>query len=282
MKHVVCFSKGHSSGLVAIEVTRKFGKENVILLNNNLSSRVESEDVKRFGNEISEYLGIPLTYANCAGIIDPDELPDQFDVCIKKKGFKQPDSGNAFCTWVLKTEPFYKWLNANIPNQECIIYYGYDNTPKEILRKVKKTAIMLKDGWETDYVLIDWKDRTIHNTEQVGIRRPNSYEKYKHANCEGCLKAGMQHWYVTYCNRYDLYEKGKKTEKTIGYTILRKTTNNVTVPISLEELEPTFKRMKCAGVPDTEHLERGKFKKYLKRFGVEEVSMFMPCDCVVS
>lgn len=40
MKHIVCFSKGHSSALVAIEVVRRFGKENVILLNHDINPKV--------------------------------------------------------------------------------------------------------------------------------------------------------------------------------------------------------------------------------------------------
>lgn len=35
-KAIVCFSGGHSSALVAIEAVRKYGKNNVILLNHNI------------------------------------------------------------------------------------------------------------------------------------------------------------------------------------------------------------------------------------------------------
>ena len=41
LKHIVCFSGGHSSAIVAIEVARKFGKENVILLNHNIKGGVD-------------------------------------------------------------------------------------------------------------------------------------------------------------------------------------------------------------------------------------------------
>lgn len=82
MKHIVCYSGGHSSALVAIEVTRAFGKDNVILLNHDINPNVENEDIKRFKKEISDYLEIPITYANIKGISNPEELPDQFDVTI--------------------------------------------------------------------------------------------------------------------------------------------------------------------------------------------------------
>ena len=40
MTHIVCFSGGESSAIVAIEVVRKFVKENVVLLNHDISSKV--------------------------------------------------------------------------------------------------------------------------------------------------------------------------------------------------------------------------------------------------
>ena len=67
MKHVICYSGGHSSALTAVEVTRKYGKENVILLNHNISSEVEHDDIKRFKQEVADYLGIKITYANMDG-----------------------------------------------------------------------------------------------------------------------------------------------------------------------------------------------------------------------
>lgn len=64
MKHIVCFSGGHSSAIAAVEVVRKYGAENTILLNHDLCPRTEDADIKRFKQEVSNYLGIPITYAN--------------------------------------------------------------------------------------------------------------------------------------------------------------------------------------------------------------------------
>ena len=66
MTHIVCLSGGESSAIVAIEVCRKFGIDDVVLLNHDISSKVEDVDVKRFKKEISNYLGLPITYANHA------------------------------------------------------------------------------------------------------------------------------------------------------------------------------------------------------------------------
>lgn len=37
MKHIVCFSGGHSSALAAIETVRRYGQEGVVLLNHDIS-----------------------------------------------------------------------------------------------------------------------------------------------------------------------------------------------------------------------------------------------------
>ena len=48
-QYVVCYSGGHSSALAAVETVRRFGNENVILLNHDISSKVESIKIKKSG-----------------------------------------------------------------------------------------------------------------------------------------------------------------------------------------------------------------------------------------
>lgn len=84
MKHIVCFSGGHSSAIAAVEVVRKFGAEDAILLNHDLCPRTEDADIKRFKKQVSDYLGVPITYANMPGW----DVKDQFDVCMEIKAFK--------------------------------------------------------------------------------------------------------------------------------------------------------------------------------------------------
>ena len=101
MKKIICFSGGHSSALAAIETVRKYGRDNVILLNHDISSHVEHEDIKRFKREIADYLGLPITYANMPGW----ETTPPLAVAVANKAFKAYNRP-AFCTSRLKTEPF--------------------------------------------------------------------------------------------------------------------------------------------------------------------------------
>ena len=74
-RHVVCYSGGHSSGLVAIEVSRRYQGSEIILLNHDLPSWTEDKDIKRFKKEVADYLKLPITFASYK-----DGHKDQFDV----------------------------------------------------------------------------------------------------------------------------------------------------------------------------------------------------------
>jgi len=275
MKHIVCYSGGHSSALVAIEVVAKFGKEDVVLLNHDISGWVENADIKRFKQEVSDYLGIPITFANIQGL-SAALIPDQFDVVSKARAFKV-GSGTELCTSRLKTEPFMNWLKSNAPDKNCIIYYGFD--ANEVVRIQRRSGILGGLGYKTDYPLALWSERTVLNTQDIGITPPNTYEAFKHANCAGCLKAGKQHWYIVYCTRPDIWKKAKETEDDIGYSIINGT--------YLEELEEMFEKMKQQGVPQTEHIKhqtfwkiaRAEVKEYNKQME-DETKASIPCECV--
>lgn len=268
MKHVVCYSGGHSSGLTAIEVVRRYGYENVILMNHDIIETSESADIKRFKREVAAYLELPITFANMPSW----DTKDQFDVVIEAGAFKV-GNGTALCTNRMKTRPFEEWLYRNV-ERNAIIYYGFDRTKAELRRIARRSSHLAAMGFRTDYPLALWDRRTIHATEDIGIARPNVYSLFKHANCIGCLKAGRQHWYVVYCTRPDIWERGKCAEEEIGYTIIEGT--------SLEDLEPLFERMKRAGIQPTEHIPAATFwasvRKQLKDVPDEDSST-IPCEC---
>lgn len=264
--HVVCYSGGHSSALVAIEVVRRYGRDGVVLLNHDIHASVEDADVKRFKREVAEYLGVPITYAN-----HPDfATKDQFDICREIKAFKV-GNGTALCTHRLKTEPFARWLEKNVTDKvNTFIYYGFD--ANEFARIQRRSSILGAQGYRSAYPLAFWP-RTIFSTTEIGIAPPLGYSVWRHANCTGCLKGGKRHWYVVYCERPDLFAKAKETEDAVGYSIGEK---------YLDELEPEFAAMKAAGVPATEHgTSRAWWIDAKKRLAVvAEEEDERPCECV--
>ena len=270
MKYIVCFSGGHSSALCAIECVRKFGKENVILLNHNLSEEIEDKDIKRFKQEIADYLGLEITYAN----MDNWEHMTPLRVCRELGGFKFGTSP-ILCTTKLKTEPFNKWLKDNYPvkkgevREDIRLVYGFDK--EETSRIQRRIGILINQGYKSEYPLAFW-ERTIQNTKEIGIKKPNTYNLYRHANCKGCLKAGKQSWYLVYCLDKELWKEAVETEKEIGYSLL--------ADEFLEELEPKFARMKCKGIFPSEKMNPNTFwSEVTKALPIEGQISFFPCEC---
>lgn len=269
--HIGLLSGGHSSAITCIEMVRKFGKENCLLLNHDITVRVEDPDIKRFKKEVAEYLEMDITYVN----MDGWENKDPLDVCIEIGGFKFQDN-NVMCTTKLKTEPFKKFLKSNFPTRvgqirdDVNFYYGFSS--EERTRITRRVGIMAAMGYRTSYPLASWSlsERTIFNIEEVGINRPITYKKYRHANCRGCLKAGQQSWYIVYCEDYEYFQKGIRAEEVIGYSILK---DNY-----LKDLEPKFARMKASGIVPTEAVGWQTFWARVNRI-LKDGYYSLPCEC---
>lgn len=280
--HIVCFSGGESSAKAAVEVVRKYGKENVILLNHNINPRFEDADIKRFKEQVANYLGLHITYANIDDISKDSAIPSQFHVCVLS-GAMTDFSGNALCTARLKTEPFFRYLSRHFEPigslfyKPCIIYYGFDS--KETIRMQRRTGILGAMGYKTDYPMI-WKERTIYSIREIGIEPPLTYKFYQHANCKGCLKASLLHWYVVYVNDILIYNEGIWMENELDFTIHTVIRNKVKTPISLTELAPIFERMRIDGIEATEHQSKQKFANKIKAYQLEECSTNKPCECL--
>jgi len=282
--HIVCFSGGESSARIAIYLSKKFKdskKDKVILLNHDINPRAELEDVKRFKREVAEKCGLQITYANMK---DWDKL-DQFDVAELHGGIKF--SATAYtCTKHMKTLPFQNWINENQNiAKDAIFLYGFDNTDRELERSKRRKRIMLEMGnYKTGFPLQE-KD-----LEPTGIRPPNQYEHFKHANCIGCFKGGSQHWYVVYCLYPDVWEKAKKLEeKPLSgeiRSILSEVKNGKKVKKFLKDIECDFSRMKAIGIEPTEHIPSQKFwadvKKRLAQPNLFDYESWKTdCDCMV-
>jgi hypothetical protein len=262
--HVVCYSGGHSSALVAVEVCRKFGPERTVLLNHDINPSVEDSDIKRFKREIAAHLDVSITYANHARVHEWD----QFDVCRDASAFKGAKSDQVICTSRLKTQPFKRWLKEHFPDKNCVIYYGFDANERHRIQR--RAGILGQMGYRTDYPLALWTERTIQSTREIGIEPPLTYSKFKHANCVGCIKAGRQHWYCVYCTRPDVFTKGVATEEAIGHSIIR--------DVYLEDLIPLFEAMKNAGVEPTEHVQAQTFWAAAKRAIKEHAADLAECE----
>lgn len=199
--HIVCYSGGHSSAIVAIELVRKFGKENVILLNHNINTRYENLDIKRFKKEVADYLGIEITYANINNELDENKIPNQFEVCENKGTFVNPNDRQILCTYELKTKPFYDYLKT-IDTNNIVISYGFDENEidrvcrrKNFLKNVKiETEFplvqnkIIADSYN-DFLLTDLMN-TYNNVTKNKIKL-NEFKKTKTEYISNCINAGL-------------------------------------------------------------------------------------------
>ena len=118
-----------------------------MLLNHNITGRVERAETKRFKKEIADYLGLEITYANhpMAAVRTPIQI-------IKDLGHFANLNGQVLCTFHLKTKPFYKWLSENDPNKENVYVYGLDaNEPSRINRRSQKMGM---EGYKTMFPML--------------------------------------------------------------------------------------------------------------------------------
>jgi hypothetical protein len=148
------------------------------------------------------------------------------------------------------------------------IIYGFDMTEPE--RITRKSQIMGVKGYKTDFPLI-WKERTIEKTEEVGIPRPATYRIFKHANCFGCLKAGLAHWYVVYCLRPDIFEEAMHAEEYINHSIHDQ---------YLKDLVERYEETKRKGIcPNDKENGAAFWANVDKQLPGQQT--FLPCDCAI-
>lgn len=320
-KHIICYSGGHSSAIVAIEVVKLFGKENVILLNHNINPRFEDKDIKRFKNEVANYLKLPITYANVKGIYNENEIPSQFDVCIEKGSFVNPYNRQILCTYVLKTEPFYEYLK-NIEEENICCYYGFDEN--ELNRVERRKSILMIDDIETDFPIALWSFDLIKKYNYFKINELlKIYNKANKTNLKEIPKK-----YLSDCidnglieiSKYNGNERTIYSTKDIGieppltydiwkhanckgclkagqqhwycvyvhdyeiYKMGKEAENIIGHSFGkefLKDIEPKFKRMKEIGIPANEHIPSHKFWKSAKRYLNQHSEDLFPCECFV-
>jgi hypothetical protein len=175
MKYVVCYSGGASSSECALTIAKKYGAENVILLNHNINGHIEQACTKKLKKDVADYLGLEVTYANHKDW----DTATPVSVCIDAGAWKI-GNGNILCTNRLKTDPFKKWMLENDPKCENVYVYGFDlNEPSRITRR---SQIMGAMGYKTAFPMT-WDESDIVRLENIGIDAGAAYKTFNHSNC---------------------------------------------------------------------------------------------------
>lgn len=285
MKHIVCYSGGVSSALVGAMVIKKYGRENTIFLNHQVHA--EPKDVARFEEEFAAYHHMPITTANASWEKYPGLTPASVVRAEKAFAVRHAGGENVLCTTKLKTDPFHQWLKENYQDGD-VIYYGFDANEKARIQR--RSTILGAQGYKSDYPLALWPDPlTPDYLDEIGIAPPMQYKVFKHANCRGCIKGGLQHWLCVYVHDRPTYEEFAELEEEIGHTILRDK--------SLDDLRQYFDSILKTGIEVTEHIPSGAFWAEVRRelelksmgqtksltafFGKKEIEETKPCECLI-
>jgi hypothetical protein len=165
----------------------------------------------------------------------------------------------------MKTAPFYSWLKRNGIGKTSTVYYGF--SAEETLRIQRRSSAMALLGIPVAFPLAHWP-RTIHSISEVGLQKPEHYDTWKHGNCIGCLKAGIQHWYVVYCKHPSIFFKGVKAEEALGHSIIK--------GYWLVDLIDRFEEMKQKDVPANENIPSTKFHSIARQ---PLTTINLPCEC---
>jgi hypothetical protein len=223
------------------------GAENLILLNHDINGHVEQACTKKLKQDVADYLGLEVTYANHRNW----DKATPISVCVDAGAWKI-GSGHILCTNRLKTDPFKKWMKENDPKCENVYVYGMDlDEPSRITRR---SQIMGSMGYKTAFPMT-YDETDIVRLKSIGIDAGSVYKTFNHSNCVGCLKAGWQHWYIVYCTRRDIWNEAKAGEDEIGYAIHKDKDG----PVYLEDKEELFDLMIAAGVVPTEKIKPQTF-----------------------
>jgi hypothetical protein len=236
--HLVQFSTGAGSAEVAWRVVTQHGPANVVLL--AADTLVEDPDNWRFGYQVAERLGVPITR------LADGRTPMQ----VGRDERVVPNNRMAVCSKILKRQILRRYMNAQHDPANSIVYLGFDWTEEHRLKAAEPhwapwpiDAPLMRPPLLGKPDLLDlWRSR--------GIEPPALYAQgFTHANCGGaCVRGGQAQWELLLrVNRpryleWEHEEDKSRDELGKDVSILRdratpwrtgRTTTDTTVPLTL-------------------------------------------------
>lgn len=232
-QHVVQFSGGVGSFLAAVQVAERHGTAGMTLL--IADTRVEDDDLWRFSDDASAFLGVPLT------IVRDGRTPWQV---FRDQRFLGNDR-LAPCTKVLKQQPCRAWMETNAPPDRATAYVGIE--PNKHDRKRIPAIVRNWQPWTVEFPLADGpdatKDELLSEVRRLGIKPPRLYELgFSHNNCGGaCVRAGQRQWKHLLATLPDRYARAEREEEELrallgDVSILRDRRGGTTRPLPLRSL----------------------------------------------
>jgi hypothetical protein len=232
LKHLVSFSGGVCSFWASQRVIAEHGPKNVTNL--FADTRMEDEDLYRFNQEASEYLGVQMVTV-CDG-------RNPWEVFRDERMIGNPRAD--LCSRILKRDLLWAWTRKHRDPKTTIVYLGLDW--EEEHRTLRTRAANPEWRVEAPMQSRPWwtKEMMLAELQRIGIRPPRLYTfGFPHNNCGGfCIKAGQAHFVHllrTLPERYQWHEEQEQELiRDLGkdVAILRDRRGGKTKPMSLRAL----------------------------------------------
>ncbi|WP_370953579.1 hypothetical protein [Aneurinibacillus aneurinilyticus] len=259
--HVAMFSTGAASAYVAYNMVQTYGKENSILFFTD--TLWEDEDNYRFMQEVSDYIGVDITWR-----VD-GRTPEEVFHDVRFLG----NSRMAKCSEELKVRQTLIFLESLRDDYklEPILYFGIG--PHEKHRADNLHAFYEHnpiEPIETRFPMIDTFTEDVNVKKIIqnewGIQLPRMYELgFTHANCGGrCVRGGFGHYAQLYNIWPDRYREQEEMEERFRQVF------NKDVSILKRDGKPfTLRQYR-------EQMEREEIHKFLKQSDYDDT---VPCVC---
>lgn len=243
MNHIVFMSGGAGSYCAAKRVIERHGKQDVILLFQDVL--IEDADLYDFLNKAESFLDVPITR------ISDGRTPWQVykDTRMLGGAFQDP------CSRILKRELATKWIKKHYGPDECHLYVGIDVWEAQRMNAIQGRWAPYQVSsplLEKPYVL---KADMLKIIEQDGLGTQRLYKLgLEHSNCGGwCIKAGQKQYRILLEKWPERFKEFEQKEQEIAdhigkkVTVLSQKINGQKVPMSLKEFREKAEQ-KTAGL----------------------------------
>ena len=226
MKHIVKFSGGAASAVVAKIVLDRHGKNDVILLYSD--TRSEHPDADRFRAQVCDFLGKEMTV-----VADGRDIWQLIDDSHTLPGNFMP-----FCTQRLKQRPSDRFLKTIAEEYTC--YLGF--TVDEIRRAQRSAARSAANNELVGFPLLD-EGITASECKRIikedwRICLPEPYKYLQHNNCIPCFKSGSKKYWKLIAKHYpEQFEMACQKEEMWNYTVFRDFTLRQIKEMSDQEID---------------------------------------------
>lgn len=217
-KHIVMFSGGAASSVVAKLVADKYPNDTILL---HTPTGGEHPDADRFRKQVAEFIGLPITVHKANKTL--------WELVESRKQI--PNDSIPYCTSELKLVPQDRFLK--LLEKENVEFIQYLGLGIDEWRRMQKVWVRNQQkGRKVEFPLLKARltgaDCKKIIRDEWKICLPQPYQFLSHNNCIPCYKGGKAHWYKVWKQYPDQFKRAANAE--------RRASNTVFFGVTLDEL----------------------------------------------